>query len=1007
MPSDAMPVPPTLTSYLPVLLVSVTHSAAPDDSSFSTLPEGQVDYLSHEWREEDVWRSWRSMTRQKNAIANGMRLENASWRTWWKQRNKLKTISPETLNWLKDSDVTWLYGPLHIGSNWTPSSNKPDSLSALQRKTSLEEISPSKKKQTTAPYAKKPILKRRSIGQLLSLPASPFFTQIESDDEECADLEHEGAESSTPTRPPLLHTKSDTHISWRGRPYRKVSPPRIIAEETPLAPLSTTPGTSDGSDQDLSGSSSTGADGSGVSSAGAKKKHISFNTFVEQCIAIEKPKLKRSSSGPRVCENYDDGYEEDSEVGYDDEDDGPASFYIEHRDSPAGSDSDDDDDVIEMRTSSSRSRSSSTSSSRSPRFSTVPLPGSKDPSPTGSSRSRPGLPRRASAGGERFTIAPIAPTMLKSTGVGNELMGNYGKGRATGAPKEVELVYVPPSHSSYSHPNTPAFGSHEDVYHHRESYFSIGTSGPRARIPSVDALPPPYQAQVVTPGSDPHHHGVFVHSPIVGSPVPMHTEMGGQDAALEDAYDYFEGPDLGEDFGDWRSHMGRRRQSRREQREREEDGAGVVRYSEGGAASVTKGRSSGPDVPVVVVNEVNGAMEERTERSRSASPALVDIDQTVVHAESAGFLDRPHSATHPIPIAAPPAVPVPRLAASPHIAISPQSASISVSAPVSGSTDPLRLSPPEAALCRGRPSSASGSTTTGSFSRSSDSASRSDSRGRSLTRTPSFDHDRSSSRGTSSPIGSISPTSSSLGIAASAYASRGRDREARGGLRSGRADGERGRDRAGRKLGDSMSPPSVLSSPTRSVSDIEYQPYSPTLVDAVESPIERHPPSPPSSVSGSSTASVSTAGTAREAEAGSSRPRLSLGSAHARTSASAVPIPSPIPEEDEQRSRHPTPANSPITTFHPMGHARHESASAPSPSKEKSPIVTLPHPAPWLVTPPAIDTPSPALESPHADRTHKAASARAEQQSGTLVGRAVEMVTSARGFLGSIWNTAS
>ena len=36
---------------------------------------------------------------QKNEIANGMRLENASWRTWWKQRNKLRTISPETLNW--------------------------------------------------------------------------------------------------------------------------------------------------------------------------------------------------------------------------------------------------------------------------------------------------------------------------------------------------------------------------------------------------------------------------------------------------------------------------------------------------------------------------------------------------------------------------------------------------------------------------------------------------------------------------------------------------------------------------------------------------------------------------------------------------------------------------------------------------------------------------------------------------------------------------------------------
>ena len=38
------------------------------------------------------------MTEQKNKIANNDRLKNASWQTWWKQRNKLKTISPETLN---------------------------------------------------------------------------------------------------------------------------------------------------------------------------------------------------------------------------------------------------------------------------------------------------------------------------------------------------------------------------------------------------------------------------------------------------------------------------------------------------------------------------------------------------------------------------------------------------------------------------------------------------------------------------------------------------------------------------------------------------------------------------------------------------------------------------------------------------------------------------------------------------------------------------------------------
>lgn len=86
-----------MAAYLPVLPGSV--NTIPDDSTLSDLPRGQVDYLSHEWREEDVWRSWRNMTRLKNEIANGVRLENASWRTWWKQRNGLGTVTPETLNW--------------------------------------------------------------------------------------------------------------------------------------------------------------------------------------------------------------------------------------------------------------------------------------------------------------------------------------------------------------------------------------------------------------------------------------------------------------------------------------------------------------------------------------------------------------------------------------------------------------------------------------------------------------------------------------------------------------------------------------------------------------------------------------------------------------------------------------------------------------------------------------------------------------------------------------------
>jgi hypothetical protein len=72
---------------------------AEDDTAVSSRPSRQVDYLSHDWREEDIWSSWRYIISKRGEFANSARLENASWRTWMKARNKLKTISPEELNW--------------------------------------------------------------------------------------------------------------------------------------------------------------------------------------------------------------------------------------------------------------------------------------------------------------------------------------------------------------------------------------------------------------------------------------------------------------------------------------------------------------------------------------------------------------------------------------------------------------------------------------------------------------------------------------------------------------------------------------------------------------------------------------------------------------------------------------------------------------------------------------------------------------------------------------------
>lgn len=234
---------------------------------------------------------------------------------------------------LKDSDVTWLYGPLHTAVDWAPPP-KPK-----QDPTSVDDKNPASAQDrldlNLGPGGMKPILKHRSICELLTidLPNSPMYSSAGSGDvtddddtwihDQASGDAHGSRSKRDRERPPLLHTKSDTHITRRpNRVLRRDSPPRIIAEgstPSPSTPASTTSYTTDrvsstqtsGSDQEPG--SSVGSNGQG------KKKHISFNTFVEQCIAIEKPKGGRegSASGAGTPRNnnpraYDCGYDDGS-----------------------------------------------------------------------------------------------------------------------------------------------------------------------------------------------------------------------------------------------------------------------------------------------------------------------------------------------------------------------------------------------------------------------------------------------------------------------------------------------------------------------------------------------------------------------------------------------------------------------------------------------------------------------------------------------------------------------
>ncbi|KAM0563930.1 hypothetical protein ACHAPJ_000138 [Fusarium lateritium] len=234
---------------------------AEDDTAVSSRPSRQVDYLSHEWREEDIWSSWRYVVTRRGEFPNSARLENASWRTWMKAKNNLKTISPESLNWLKDCDVTWLYGPLQSGpKNVHHTHTEPSSVS-LSKTDSLVNMN------------KKPILKKRSMSEVMlqrSLSTASLLKQ--------ATAAVKAQETRGILRPHLGRSATD----YFAYPFAS----RRLSGESSSVALST--------------------ESSGVISPSSERKHIHFNEQVEQCIAVE-------AKGDDEEEMADDHYGSDSD----------------------------------------------------------------------------------------------------------------------------------------------------------------------------------------------------------------------------------------------------------------------------------------------------------------------------------------------------------------------------------------------------------------------------------------------------------------------------------------------------------------------------------------------------------------------------------------------------------------------------------------------------------------------------------------------------------------------
>ncbi|CAO3622918.1 unnamed protein product [Mucor hiemalis] len=105
-----------------------------------------VDYLSHQWNTDDLITTFKETRRQRQKyVVNNItsttslltknekkfkkseeyksnRFQNALWRNMAKNCTKNlgrsnELINPATVSWQKESDITWLYGPLYTNSN--------------------------------------------------------------------------------------------------------------------------------------------------------------------------------------------------------------------------------------------------------------------------------------------------------------------------------------------------------------------------------------------------------------------------------------------------------------------------------------------------------------------------------------------------------------------------------------------------------------------------------------------------------------------------------------------------------------------------------------------------------------------------------------------------------------------------------------------------------------------------------------------------------------------------
>lgn len=314
-----------------------------DDIAVKPEPSKRVDYFTHNWNESDISASWRYIVLRRKDVANSARLENASWRSWTKAKYNLKTVAPETVNWLKDSDVTWLYGPLYEPPRASESRGRKLSSNSPRSGPSS---SADKDRSKPSPPVTKPILKKKSASQMmLSGPGlSSYYTQGPHHSHHppqvvspgSTNLHHQenaptgDVHQGPATAEALLDDNCDSatdiylrHHNYRTRPrmgghsnedlsryvnrqYRHV--PGHLAKPPPGSPGPLSP------EEAASASSSSLS----LSTRGAGR-HIHFNDRVEQCRAVDITESESEDDDDDDDEDEDDNNNRHRESAISDE----------------------------------------------------------------------------------------------------------------------------------------------------------------------------------------------------------------------------------------------------------------------------------------------------------------------------------------------------------------------------------------------------------------------------------------------------------------------------------------------------------------------------------------------------------------------------------------------------------------------------------------------------------------------------------------------------------------